>query len=154
MAKKKQTLITYSVTLNFKYPPRYAEDTMRMEIKAESAEEAKQTFLGYLTERDMTLNVLVSIDEEFEKKLLAAMKCDDLTTLLAEKTSAADNLIKELRTVLAGADAISPEDIGKLEDKYRALRGYASLKKDEAYGKAIKQCEVLLESIEKFARLT
>lgn len=96
---KKKTI--YSVTFDYKYKTHYSERLQR-EIKAENEDEAKQIFLTALAESNPTLNLLFSIDESLEAKVLNAIQCDNITAFLAKKTTEAQNLLGELKTARLG----------------------------------------------------
>lgn len=148
MPKKKTT---YSVTLNYKYKSHF--DCRRAEIKAESADEAKKTFIAELAKNDSLLNILLSIDENFETKMLNAVQCEDLTAFLKKKADDAQSLLSELKTVLVTMGNISPELLERFKDDYRSLYVYSRTSKDEVFTTTLKQCEILLNSVEGCARL-
>ena len=149
MAKKKTT---YSVTLNLKYKTHYYEQVPRGN-KAEDENEAKKLFLEGLANSNPTLNLLFSIDDNIEARVLNAIQCDNLTEFLAKQTVAAQNLLGELKTALIAVKDISPELLRRFEDDYRTFHNYSFSGKDETLRNILKQCEILLESIEKCARL-
>lgn len=149
MAKKKTT---FSVTLDYKYKTHYSE-RLRREIKAETEEEAKKIFLTDLAESNPTLNLLFSIDESIEAKVLNAIQCDNLTAFLAKQTAAAQNLLGELKTAIVAIKDISPELLARFNDDYRSLRSYSYAGKDETLITILKKCEILLESVERCAKL-
>lgn len=149
MAKKK---IVYNVTLNYKYKSHYSERFQR-EIKAESEDEAKKIFLNELAESNPTLNLLFSIDESIETKVLNAIQCDNLTEFLAKQTTEAQNLLGELKAALVEMKDVSPDLLRRFKDDYKSIRSYSYMGKDETLTTIIKKCEILLESIECCARL-
>lgn len=150
MAKKKTD---YNVSLDCKYKSRYRE-RFSAEIKAENADEAKKIFIASLAENDLTLNILFSIDEELEAKMFNALQCEDITMFLAKKTTEANALCAELKAALITIKDVSPELLARFEDDYRSLRCCHYSKKGEEFTEILQQCEILLESIEKCARLT
>lgn len=150
MAKKKKT--TYSVTINYKYKTQYS-DQIQWEIKAENEDEAKQGFLTELAIKNPTLNLLLSLDESLEKKMLNAIQCDNITAFLAKKTAEAQNLLGELKTALVEIKDTSPELIRRLDDDYMSLRRSYYLGKDEALAAILQQCDILLESVKRCAKL-
>lgn len=149
MAKKKTT---YSVTFDYKYKTGYSEGYQR-EIKADNEEEAKQIFLTELAKSNPTLNFLFSIDESIEAKVFNAIQCDNLTAFLAKQTAAAQNLLGELKTALVAIKDISPELLTRFNNDYRSLRSYSFAGKDETLITILKKCEILLESVERCAKL-
>lgn len=149
MAKKKTD---YNVSLELKYKSRYRE-RFSAEIKAENADEAKRIFLAELAESNPTINLLFSIDESFEEKVLNTIKCDDVTAFLEKKAAKAKTLLGELKTALVSIKDISPKLLERFEDDYRSLRSNYSMKDDKALENILSQCAILLESIEKCARL-
>lgn len=150
MAKKKTD---YNVSLDCKYKSRYRE-RFSAEIKAENADEAKKIFIASLAENDLTLNILFSIDEELEAKMFNALQCEDITMFLAKKTTEANALCAELKAALITIKDVSPELLARFEDDYRSLRCCHYSKKGEELTEILQQCEILLESVEKCARLT
>lgn len=151
MAKKKTT---YNVTIDYKYKTRYSSDGLQREIKAENEDEAKQIFLAELATSNPTLNLLLSIDEGIEVKVLSAIQCDNMTAFLAKQTAAAQNLLGELKTALVAIKDISPELLTRFNNDYRSLRSYSYSGKDETLITILKQCEILLESVERCAKLS
>ena len=149
MAKKKTT---YCLRFNWKYKTRYYDEKCET-IKAENENEAKQLFIAELARESAVINLLFSIDDSIEEKVFNAIQCDNLTDFLAKQVIAAKNLLGELKTALVAIKDISPELIERFENNYRSLRNCSYGSKDDVLKNTLSQCGILLESIERCARL-